>query len=165
MQKRGASTSQTLATAGVRLRLLKSPSVGSAGKRSTGPFSISASPPSRALFFCYKSGSCLHNNYESFFVQRTNFFEQREVQAPLKPLQLQGFVSLSRPPKVGLGRFSGEKVHWTFSYIRFNLKSPSVGSAGKRSTGPFSISTSPPSRTLFFCPNFAKNKVCVKQTL
>ena len=72
MQKRGASTSQTLATAGVRLRLLKSPSVGSAGKRSTGPFSISASPPSRALFFCSKSGPCLHNNYDYILCADSN---------------------------------------------------------------------------------------------
>ena len=43
--KRGASTSQTsYEIRGSDLRLLKSPSVGSTGKRSTGPFSYAVSP-------------------------------------------------------------------------------------------------------------------------
>ena len=49
--KRGASTSQTsYEIRGSDLRLLKSPSVGSTGKRSTGPFSYAVSPRLALLF-------------------------------------------------------------------------------------------------------------------
>ena len=55
--KRGASTSQTsYEIRGSDLRLLKSPSVGSTGKRSTGPFSYASHPVSR-LFLCPKTGT------------------------------------------------------------------------------------------------------------
>ena len=55
--KRGASTSQTsYEIRGSDLRLLKSPSVGSTGKRSTGPFSHAVSPR-LALIFMPKTGT------------------------------------------------------------------------------------------------------------
>ena len=103
---------------------------------------VAGSIPVSRFFFCKIIGP-FYDLAGMTFCEEDLYFCKREVQAPLKPLQLQGFVSLSRPPKVGLGRFSGAKVHRTFSYIRFNLKSPSVGSTGKRSTGPFSESVSP----------------------
>ena len=54
--KRGASTSQTsYEIRGSDLRLLKSPSVGSTGKRSTGPFSYTVSPR-LALIYALKQG-------------------------------------------------------------------------------------------------------------
>mgnify|MGYP003194686783 FL=1 len=55
--KRGASTSQTsYEIRGSDLRLLKSPSVGSTEKRSTGPFSYAVSPR-LALILCPKTGT------------------------------------------------------------------------------------------------------------
>ena len=49
--KRGASTSQTsYEIRGSDLRLLKSPSVGLTGKRSTGPFSYAVSPRLALIF-------------------------------------------------------------------------------------------------------------------
>ena len=65
--KRGASTSQTsYEIRGSDLRLLKSPSVGSTGKRSTGPFSYAVSPrlalifmPKNRDFPLFKSGLSL----------------------------------------------------------------------------------------------------------
>ena len=55
--KRGASTSQTsYEIRGSDLRLLKSPSVGLTGKRSSGPFSYAVSPR-LALFLCPKTGT------------------------------------------------------------------------------------------------------------
>lgn len=54
--KRGASTSQTsYEIRGSDLRLLKSPSVGLTGKRSTGPFSYTVSPR-LALIYALKQG-------------------------------------------------------------------------------------------------------------
>ena len=71
--KRGASTSQTsYEIRGSDLRLLKSPSVGSTGKRSTGPFSYTVSP--RLALICmprdfplFKSGSLWVAGYKTLW--------------------------------------------------------------------------------------------------
>ena len=82
--------------------------------------------PSRALFFCSKSGPCLLDNYESYLVKGTTFLSKERCTSTSQTLAT--------------------------ARVRLRLlKSPSVGSVGKRSTGPFSISTSPPSRDFLFC--------------
>ena len=71
--KRGASTSQTsYEIRGSDLRLLKSPSVGSTGERSTGPFSYAVSP--RLALICmprdfplFKSGSLWVAGYKTLW--------------------------------------------------------------------------------------------------
>ena len=71
--KRGASTSQTsYEIRGSDLRLLKSPSVGSTGKRSSGPFSYAVSP--RLALICmprdfplFKSGSLWVTGYKTLW--------------------------------------------------------------------------------------------------
>ena len=71
--KRGASTSQTsYEIRGSDLRLLKSPSVGLTGKRSTGPFSYAVSP--RLALICmprdfplFKSGSLWVAGYKTLW--------------------------------------------------------------------------------------------------
>ena len=71
--KRGASTSQTsYEIRGSDLRLLKSPSVGSTGKRTTGPFSYAVSP--RLALICmprdfplFKSGSLWVAGYKTLW--------------------------------------------------------------------------------------------------
>ena len=73
--KRGASTSQTsYEIRGSDLRLLKSPSVGSTGKRSSGPFSYTVSPRLALLFMpknrdfpLFKSGTLWVTGYKTLW--------------------------------------------------------------------------------------------------
>ena len=89
-QREVRSTSQTpYFIRGSGLRLLKSPSVGSTGKRFTGPFSESVSP--RLAFPFLSKERCKHL---------------------VDPLFHKGFGSPA--PKVAVGRFDGKKVHRTF---------------------------------------------------
>ena len=99
---------------GSGLPRLKSGSVGSAEKRSTGPFFVSASPrlvsllcPKVVRYLVYTN--MVHHVTDHFFVQR-------EVRSTSRTHAKQGFGS--PPPEVGLGRFSGKKVHRTFFCVR-----------------------------------------------
>ena len=95
---------------GSGLPRLKTGSVGSAEKRSTGPFFVSASPR-LALLFCPKVVRYLV--YTNMVHHVTDhFFVQREVRSTSRTHAKQGFGS--PPPEVGLGRFGGKKVHRTF---------------------------------------------------
>ncbi len=99
---------------GSGLPRLKSGSVGSAEKRSTGPFFVSASPR-LALLFCPKVVRYLvYTNMVHCVTD--HFFVQREVRSTSRTHAKQGFGS--PPPEVGLGRFSGKKVHRTFFCVR-----------------------------------------------
>ncbi len=99
---------------GSGLPRLKTGSVGSAEKRSTGPFFVSASPR-LALLFCPKVVRYLV--YTNMIHHVTDhFFVQREVRSTSRTHAKQGFGS--PPPEVGLGRFSGKKVHRTFFCVR-----------------------------------------------
>ena len=99
---------------GSGLPRLKSGSVGSAGKRSTGPFFVSASPrlvsllcPKVVRYLVYRK--VVHCVTDHIFVQR-------EVRSTSRTHAKQGFGS--PPPEVGLGRFGGKKVHRTFFCVR-----------------------------------------------
>ena len=99
---------------GSGLPRLKSGSVGSAGKRSTGPFFVSASPR-LALLICPKVVRYLvYSNMVHCVTD--HFFVQREVRSTSRTHAKQGFGS--PPPEVGLGRFGGKKVHRTFFCVR-----------------------------------------------
>ena len=99
---------------GSGLPRLKSGSVGSAEKRSTGPFFVSASPR-LALLVCPKVVRYLvYTNMVHCVTD--HFFVQREVRSTSRTHAKQGFGS--PPPEVGLGRFSGKKVHRTFFCVR-----------------------------------------------
>ena len=99
---------------GSGLPRLKSGSVGSAEKRSTGPFFVPASPRF-ALLVCPK---VVHYLVYINMVHcvTDHFFVQREVRSTSRTHAKQGFGS--PPPKGGLGRFGGKKVHRTFFGIR-----------------------------------------------
>ena len=99
---------------GSGLPRLKSGSVGSAEKRSTGPFFVSASPR-LALLFCPKVVRYLVYRKVVHCVT-DHFFVQREVRSTSRTHAEQGFGS--PPPEVGLGRFGGKKVHRTFFCVR-----------------------------------------------
>ena len=113
---------------GSGLPRLKSGSVGSAEKRSTGPFFESASPR-LALLLCPKVARCLVYR-KMYIVQRATFLCKERCGAPLEPMRSKGS---------GLPR----------------LKSGSVGSAEKRSTGPFFVPTSP-RLALLLCPKVVR---------
>ena len=99
---------------GSGLPRLKSGSVGSAEKRSTGPFFVSASPR-LALLICPKVVRYLvYTNMVHCVTD--HFFVQREVRSTSRTHAKQGFGS--PPPEVGLGRFGGKKVHRTFFCVR-----------------------------------------------
>ena len=99
---------------GSGLPRLKSGSVGSAEKRSTGPFFVSASPR-LALLICPKVVRYLvYSNMVHCVTD--HFFVQREVRSTSRTHAKQGFGS--PPPEVGLGRFGGKKVHRTFFCVR-----------------------------------------------
>ena len=99
---------------GSGLPRLKSVSVGSAEKRATGPFFVSASPR-LALLVCPKVVRYLV--YTNMVHHVTDhFFVQREVRSTSRTHAKQGFGS--PPPEVGLGRFGGKKVHRTFFCVR-----------------------------------------------
>jgi|GEM_PF-6723325 len=99
---------------GSGLPRLKSGSVGSAEKRSTGPFFVSASPRLASLF-CPKVVRYLVYRKVVYCVT-DHIFVQREVRSTSRTHAKQGFGS--PPPEVGLGRFSGKKVHRTFFCVR-----------------------------------------------
>ena len=99
---------------GSGLPRLKSGSVGSAEKRSTGPFFVSASPR-LALLFCPKVVRYLVYRKVVHCVT-DHIFVQREVRSTSRTHAKQGFGS--PPPEVGLGRFGGKKVHRTFFCVR-----------------------------------------------
>ena len=99
---------------GSGLPRLKSGSVGSAEKRSTGPFFVSASPR-LALLVCPKVVRYLvYSNMVHCVTD--HIFVQREVRSTSRTHAEQGFGS--PPPEVGLGRFGGKKVHRTFFCVR-----------------------------------------------
>ena len=99
---------------GSGLPRLKSGSVGSAEKRSTGPFFESASPR-LALLVCPKVVRYLVYRKVVHCVT-DHIFVQREVRSTSRTHAKQGLGS--PPPEVGLGRFGGKKVHRTFFCVR-----------------------------------------------
>ena len=99
---------------GSGLPRLRSGSVGSAEKRSTGPFFVSASPRLVSLF-CPKVVRYLVYRKVVYCVT-DHIFVQREVRSTSRTHAKQGFGS--PPPEVGLGRFGGKKVHRTFFCVR-----------------------------------------------
>ena len=99
---------------GSGLPRLKSGSVGSAEKRSTGPFFVSASP-CLALLVCPKVVRYLvYTNMVHCVTD--HIFVQREVRSTSRTHAEQGFGS--PPPEGGLGRFGGKKVRRTFFCVR-----------------------------------------------
>ena len=99
---------------GSGLPRLKAGSVGSAEKRSTGPFFVSASPRLVSLF-CPKVVRYLVYRKVVHCVT-DHIFVQREVRSTSRTHAKQGFGS--PPPEGGLGRFGGKKVHRTFFCVR-----------------------------------------------
>ena len=99
---------------GSGLPRLKSGSVGSAEKRSTGPFFVSASPRLVSLFCPKVVRYLVYRKVVHCVTDR--FFVQREVRSTSRTHAEQGFGS--PPPEVGLGRFGGKKVHRTFFCVR-----------------------------------------------
>ena len=134
--KRGASTSQTsYEIRGSDLRLLKSPSVGLTGKRSTGPFSYAVSP--RLALICmprdfplFKSGSLWVAGYKTlwseawcisrWYIVPQTIFVQMDVQV-MTWLQKE---ATTPPPSVNLypkGGNPGKKVENPVAAIRKSL--------------------------------------------
>ena len=99
---------------GSGLPRLKSGSVGSAEKRSTGPFFVSASPRLVSLLCPKVVRYLVYTNMVHCVTD--HIFVQREVRSTSRTHAKQGFGS--PPPEVGLGRFGGKKVHRTFFCVR-----------------------------------------------
>ena len=99
---------------GSGLPRLKAGSVGSAEKRSTGPFFVSASPRLVSLFCPKVVRYLVYSNMVHCVTD--HIFVQREVRSTSRTHAKQGFGS--PPPEGGLGRFGGKKVRRTFFCVR-----------------------------------------------